>query len=179
MKWTVDGVEIEFDETEPRRQPDWDNRSSLSGGHLKDVPTPFVREYPGPRRRPVQIDFHFYSVGIHWSATVREDRNQLWNPLTKAEAHPNQSEIQDSEYGQEITGWQSPWDDDSDYAKGRVFYSPRSLSLTRVQTWARLKLEAEFSDTGIYVVVMAHGDLFDLGLKWLKGGKYIYYTEGD
>jgi hypothetical protein len=176
VKWTIDGIEVEFDETECRRQPDWYSNSLLSGGHLIEIPEPYVRMFPGPERRRVQVYIMIYPVGSgHYSANVTEQDNPIWNPMTKAEGNPNWEEIQDKPWGQEIIGWQEAWDDEE--GKGREFSSPRSRSKDLVRRWVRALIEKEFNDDGSYIIEGHHGQ----SVSWLTDdkGRYLYYREGD
>jgi hypothetical protein len=142
------------------------NAGELSGGHLKDIPLPHLRRSPRYAPRLVRIVIqHYAGIGVHWYVDIREEHNPIWNPLTNAEAHPDWDNIQGTEWGQEVIGWQSAWDDDK--GKGRTFHSPRLKSPHQAQNWIRETIAKHFQPESDY-------DFRDV-----LAGKRWFYKEGD
>jgi hypothetical protein len=135
----------------------------LRGGYLKDIPEPHIRKYPefGPRLVRISIT-RYYGLGPHYTASIEEEDNPLWNRLTRAESDPY---WEDTPSGEEIIGWQVAWDDEE--AKGRSFFSKRSKSWYRVYLWVRRIVAKHFQPESDYEF---HNP---------TTGKRWFYKEGD
>lgn len=93
----------------------------LSGGCLKDIPKPHVRQWPNDDGVKRDVAFHvatYLSIGCHYHVSFNQDANPIWNPQTNEEAKPTWEAIQGTGYGRRVIGWQHAWDDEE--GKGRV-----------------------------------------------------------
>jgi hypothetical protein len=135
----------------------------LRGGYLKDIPRPHIRKYPrwGPRLVRISIT-RYWGIGLHYSASIDEVANPLWNRLTHAEKDPY---WEGTERGNEVIGWQVAWDDEE--AKGRSFLSPRCLSRYWAYVWVQKIIAEHFQPESDYEF---HNPM--TGKRW-------FYKEGD
>ncbi len=74
--------------------PDFSRGATTFGGHLKDIPLPHVRYWPGSFKKKevrIRIMRYYGAGGVHYYASLQEDSNPIWN---SAEGY-----------------WQEAWDD--------------------------------------------------------------------
>ena len=128
-------------------QPDWTKPCGHYGGELKEIPTPFVRRFPGPIKRLVKINMYSYegvSPGAyHWWVDVTEENNPIWNPAAK-EYPSNKPDPR----------WQEPWEDPD--GKGRRISGHLNTKEEAVR-WAEVVCVENFSPE-THQFVMADND---------------------
>jgi hypothetical protein len=113
---------------------DYSARGSISGGHLKDIPQPHVRKFPGPSPRQVTIAIkRYFGIGHHYYGSVDEENNPIWNS--------------------EDNAWQETWDDRE--GKGRTFSSLGDVSIDVIHQWIRRILDEHFQPKADYEFVSA------------------------
>jgi len=139
------------------------DRGLLSGGYLKDIPKPHRRKFPefGPRQVRVHI-MKYYGIGVHYYASVEEEDNPIWNPLTYGE---KDSYWKDTERGNEVVGWQIAWDDRE--GRGRRFNSPGTKSPYWIRKWVRETIKKHFRPFDAYE------------FEDMMGKRMWFYREGD
>jgi hypothetical protein len=160
------------------------------GGYLKEIPKPHVRMFPNEKsKRRVSVAVMVYDLvgGRHYRVSVTEEDNPIWNSHTQAEHSPNWKEIQGTEYGKKVVGWQVAWDDEE--GKGLELYSVGLDFLYQVEDFIRDAWENNFSDETHYLshttssgpitveYLMKHWRELYKDIETLN--HYIYSREGD
>lgn len=162
---------------------------SYSGGHIKDIPTPHRRKFPGDARRRVSVSIAVYDMagGHHYRVSLEEEANPIWNPLTHAQANPDWKEIQGTEHGNSVVGWQQAWDDEE--AEGRAFYSGGLDFLYQVEDFINSTWSENFSDETHYLSTRYSDEEVtakELVREWRelyadieRANRYYYERDGD
>lgn len=104
-----------------------DGASKISGGYLKEIPTPHVRRWPSVVLRPVFVHIAVYDVvgGKHYYPDIKEQDNPIWNAKREC--------------------WQIAWDDEQ--ARGRAFIHPGFNRLIDAHEWVASILAEHFPPT--------------------------------
>jgi len=95
------------------------------GGYLKDLSKPYKRQFPGDKKRRVEVRvMQYYGIGIHFYVSVREEENPIWD--------------------EKENYWTTCWDDKSEETRGKRF-SDRFVDYEDVEIFIKETFEKNFS----------------------------------
>ena len=136
----------------------------IHGGHLKDIPKPHKRMFPGKGKRRVSVEVMQWSIvgGTHYYVKIVEEDNPIWDSQSQK--------------------WRMAWDDGN--GNGQEFQSEQLSYLHQIENYIRQTWTDNFLDETHYLSKRSDPDPISIEELMrerheLEGSRYYYPRDGD